>query len=96
MSICSASDSNDGGPDPTPHCLDRPLWRNKYCKLLNKDFSLLRRAMILVCLPNQACDEHVLDDRDVGVMFMSKHESLQMTTIRWPYLQRGLKAGDYF
>jgi hypothetical protein len=46
---------------------DRPLWRGKYCLLLNEDFSMHGRAFIQVCLPNEPFDEDVLGDTDVGV-----------------------------
>jgi hypothetical protein len=61
---------------------DRPLWRGKYCLLLNEDFSVHGRAFIQVCLPDEPFDENVLGDTDVGVMYVSENNDLQMTTMR--------------
>jgi hypothetical protein len=61
---------------------DRPFWRGKYCLLLNEDFSVHGRAFIQVCLPDEPFDENVLSDTDVGVMYVSENNDLQMTTMR--------------
>jgi len=73
----SSGGTQSGLPFP-----DRPLWRDQYCELLNEDFSVFGRVLIQVCLPNEACDDSVLGDSDVGVMFVSDHDQLQMTTCR--------------
>ena len=73
--------------------LNRPLWKNQYCKLLNDDFSFFRRAMIQVCLPNEACDHGVLGDSNVEVMFVSDNEALQMTTMRLRLSHTRLEGG---
>jgi hypothetical protein len=39
------------------------------------------RAFIKVCLPDEPFDEDVLGDMDVGVMYVSENNDLQMTTI---------------
>jgi hypothetical protein len=49
--------------------------------------------MIQVCLPDEACDENVLGDTDVGVMFVSEHKSLQMTTMCWLLSHMRLEGG---
>lgn len=81
-------------PDPHLPIIDLPLWRNKYCELLNEDFSLFRKAIIQVCLPDEACDENLFSDTDVGVMFVSEHNSLQLTTMRWPLSRNQLEGGE--
>jgi hypothetical protein len=64
--------------------LTGPLWRGKYCLLLNEDFLVHGRAFIQVCLPDEPFDENVLGDTDVGIMYVSENNDLQMTTMRWP------------
>lgn len=72
------------------------IWKKKkYCELLNKDFSFFGRAVIQVCTPDKACNKNVIGDTDVGVMFVSKHKSPQMTTILWPLLRTRLKGGRH-
>jgi hypothetical protein len=73
--------------------LDRPLWRRKYYLLLNEDFSVHGQAFIQVCLPDEPFDENVLRDTDVGVMYVSKNNDLQMTTMHWPLTHVRLEGG---
>jgi hypothetical protein len=73
--------------------LDRPLWRGKYCLLLNDDFSVHGRAFIQVCLPYEPFNEDVLGDTDVGVMYVSKNNDLQMTPMCWPLMHVRLEGG---
>jgi hypothetical protein len=40
------------------------------------------QAFIQVCLPDEPFDENVLGDTNVGVMYVSKNNDLQMTTMR--------------
>jgi hypothetical protein len=72
---------------------DRPLWRRKYCLLLNDGFSVHGRAFIQVCLPDESFDEDVLEDTDVGVMYISKNNDFQMTPIRWLLTHVRLEGG---
>jgi hypothetical protein len=72
---------------------DRPFWRGKYCLLLNEDFSVHGRAFIQVCLPDEPFDENVLGDTDVGVMYVSENNDLQMTTMHWPLTHVRLEGG---
>ena len=65
---------------------DRPVWRSRICYLLNDDLSILRKAKIVVCLPNEPFDEENLGDTDVVVLFLSDGD-LQMTSFRWPLAQ---------
>ena len=51
--------------------LDRPLWRGRMCDLLNDNLSVLGKAKIVVCLPNEPFDEENLGDTDAGVLFLS-------------------------
>jgi hypothetical protein len=73
--------------------LDRPLWRGKYCLLLNEDFSVHGRAFIQVCLPDEPFDEDVLGNTDIGVMYVSENNDLQMTTMLWPLMHVRLEGG---
>jgi hypothetical protein len=79
---CSAAGINEEVPDGALPYPDRPFWRGKYCLLLNEDFSVHGRAFIQVCLPDEPFDENVLGDTDVGVMYVSENNDLQMTTMR--------------
>jgi hypothetical protein len=72
---------------------DRPLWRGKYCLLLNDDFTVHGRAFIQVYLPNEPFDEDVLGDIDIGVMYVSEENDLQMTSMRWPLTHVRLEGG---
>jgi hypothetical protein len=80
-------------PDGALPYPDRPFWRGKYCLLLNEDFSVHGRAFIQVCLPDEPFDENVLGDTDVGVMYVSENNDLQMTTMRWPLTHVRLEGG---
>jgi hypothetical protein len=51
------------------------------------------RAFIQVCLPDEPFDEDVLGDTDVAVMYISKNNDLQMTTMRWPLMHVRLEGG---
>jgi hypothetical protein len=51
------------------------------------------RAFIQVCLPDKPFDEDVLGDMDVGVMYVSENNDLQMTTMRWPLTHVRLQGG---
>jgi hypothetical protein len=73
--------------------LDRPLWRGKYYLLLNEDFSVHDRAFIQVCLPNELFNEDVLGDTDIGIMYVSENNDLQMTTMRSPLTHVRLEGG---
>jgi hypothetical protein len=90
---CSAAgihvdESADALPFP-----NRPLRRGKYCLLPNEDFSVHGRAFIQVCLPDEPFDENVLGDTDVGVIYVSENNDLQMTTMRWPLTHVRLEGG---
>jgi hypothetical protein len=90
---CSAAGihlDESAGALPFPN---KPLWRGKYCLLLNDDFSMHGRAFIQVCLPDEPIDENVLGDTDVGVMYISENNDLQMTTMRWPLMHVRLEGG---
>ena len=71
---------------------DRPLWRGRICYILNDDLSILGKAKIVVCLPDEPFDEENLGDTDVGVLFLSDGD-LQMTSFRWPLAQVRLDGG---
>ena len=72
---------------------DRPLWRGRICYLLNDDLSILGKAKIVVCLPDESFDEENLEDTDAGVLFLSDGD-LQMTSFRWPLAQVWLEEGS--
>jgi hypothetical protein len=80
-------------PDGALPYPDRPFWRGKYCLLLNEDFSMHGRAFIQVCLPDEPFVENVLGDTDIGVMYVSENNDLQMTTMRWPLTHVRLEGG---
>ena len=71
---------------------DRPLWRGRICYILNDNLSILGKAKIVVCLPDEPFDEENLGDTDVGVLFLSDGD-LQMTSFRWPLAQVRLDEG---
>jgi hypothetical protein len=91
---CSTADIYEEVADGALPYHDRPFWRGKYCLLLNEDFSVHSRAFIQVCLPNEPFDENVLGDTDVGVMYVSENNYLQMTTMRWPLTHIRLEGGQ--
>jgi hypothetical protein len=72
---------------------DKPLWRRKYCLLLNDDFSVHGWAFIQVCLPDEPFNEDVLGDTDVGIMYVSENSDLQMTPMYWPLTHVRLEGG---
>ena len=76
----------------TLHYPDRPLWKRKYCLLLNDDFSMHGCAFIQVCLPDDPFDDDILGNVDVGVMYVSENNDLQMTTMRWPLIHVRLEG----
>jgi hypothetical protein len=81
---CSAAGihmDESAGALPFP---DRPLWRGKYCLLLNEDLSVHGLAFIQVFLLDEPFNENVLGDTDVGVMYVSENNDLQMTTMYCP------------
>jgi hypothetical protein len=82
----------DESADALPYP-DRPLWRGKYCLLLNEDFSVHNRAFIQVCLLDEPFDEDVLGDTDVGIMYVSENNDLRMTTMRWLLTHIRLEGG---
>jgi hypothetical protein len=88
-----ASVHEDGSTGALPYP-ERPLWRGKYCLLLNEDFSVHGRALIQVCLHEEPFDEDVLGDMDVGVMYVSENSNLQMTTMHWPLTHVRLEGGS--
>jgi hypothetical protein len=90
---CSAAGMNEEVPDGALPYPDRLFWRGKYCLLLNEDFSVHGRAFIQVCLPDEPFDENVLGNTDVGVMYVSENNNLQMTTMRWPLTHVRLEGG---
>jgi hypothetical protein len=69
------------------------LWKQKYCLLLNDDFSGHGRAFIQVCLPDEPFDEDILGDTDVGVMYVSENSDLQMIPMCWPLTHVQLEGG---
>ncbi|KAG0594344.1 hypothetical protein M758_UG068900 [Ceratodon purpureus] len=96
------TDDHSGGPEsetsgtsstPDASYLDCHLKRNQYVELLNDDLSVRGRAMIQVCLPDEACDDEVLGDIEVGVLFVSEDDHLQMTTLRWCLTYTCLEGG---
>jgi hypothetical protein len=80
----SGTSIHEDGSTGTLSYPDRPLWRGKYCLMLNDDFSVHGQAFIQVCLLDEPFDEDVLGDTDVGVMYVSKNSDFQMTPMRWP------------
>ena len=80
-------DTNSASANP-----NRPLWRGRIYYLLNNDLSILGKAKIMVCLPNEPFDEENLGDTDAGVLFLSDGD-LQMTSFRWPLAQVRLEGG---
>jgi hypothetical protein len=72
---------------------DRPLWRGKYCLLLNDDFSMHGRAFIQVYFPDEPFDEDILGDTDMGIIYVSENSDLQMTPMRWPLTHVRLEGG---
>ena len=83
----------DNGDTDSPSAnSDRPLWRGRICYLLNDDLSILGKAKIVVCLPNEPFDEENLGDTNAGVLFLSDGD-LQMTSFRWPLAQVRLEGG---
>ncbi|KAG0567459.1 hypothetical protein KC19_7G136300 [Ceratodon purpureus] len=92
---CWGPDSGTSGTPSTPDAsyLDPNLWRNRYVELLNHDLSVRGRAMIQVCLSDEACDDEVLGDTEVGVLFVSEDDHLQMTTLRWSLTHTRLEGG---
>ena len=83
----------DNGDTDSPSANpDRPLWRGRICYLLNDDLSILRKAKIMVCLPDEPFDEENLGDTNVEVLFLSDGD-LQMTSFRWPLVQVWLDGG---
>ena len=71
---------------------DRPLWRGRICYILNDDQSILGKAKIVVCLPDEPFDEENLGDTDAGILFLLDGD-LQMTSFRWPLAQVQLEGG---
>ena len=49
---------------------DRPLWRGRMCNLLNNNVSVLGKAKIVVCLPDESFNEENLGNTNVGVLFL--------------------------
>ena len=66
--------------------------KGRICYILNDDLSILGKAKIVVCLPDEPFDEENLGDTDVGVLFLSDGD-LQMTSFRWPLAQVRLDGG---
>lgn len=71
----TASDNIGGSPDSGLHYSGRHHGRHRDCELFNKDFFIFDRIMIQVCLLEEACNKNVLDDTNVGVMFVSDHDA---------------------
>ena len=90
--IGSEEKVDNGDTDSPSANPDRPLWRGRICYLLNDDLSILGKAKIVVCLPDEPFDEENLGDTDAGVLFLSERD-LQMTTFRWPLAQVRLEGG---
>ena len=70
---------------------DQPLWRGRICDLLNDDLSILGKAKIVVCLPDEPFGEENLGDTDVGVLFLLDGD-LQMISFCWPLAQVRLEG----
>ena len=83
---------DNGDTDSVSANPDQPLWRSRICYLLNDDLSILRKAKIVVCLPDEPFDEENLGDTDAGVFFLSDGD-LQMTSFRWPLAHVRLEGG---
>ena len=60
---------NKGDTESASVYPDRPLWRGKICYLLNDDLSVLGKAKIVVCLPDEPFDEENLGDTNAGFSF---------------------------
>jgi hypothetical protein len=90
---CSAAGIYEEEADGALPYLDRPFWRGKYYFLLNEDFSVHGWAFIQVCFLDKPFDENVIGDMDVGVMYVSENNDLQMTTMRWPLTHVRLEGG---
>jgi hypothetical protein len=90
---CSAAGIYEEVADGALPYPDRPFWRGKYCLLFNEDFLVHGRAFIQVCFPDEPFDENVLGDTDVGVMYVSENNDLQMTTMRWLLTHVRLEGG---
>ena len=87
-----SEDKVDNGDTNSPSAnLDRPLWRSRICYLLKDDLSILGKAKIVVCLPNEPFDEENLRDTDAGVLFLFDGD-LQMTSFCWPLAQVRLEG----
>ena len=82
---------NDDTDSPSANP-NRPLWKGRICYLLNDDLSILEKAKIVICLPDEPFDEENLEDTDAGVLFLSDGD-LQMTSFRWPLAQVRLEGG---
>ena len=81
-----------GDIDSASANLDRPLWRGTICYLFNDDLSILGKAKIVVCLPDEPFDEENLGDTDARVLFLSDGD-LQMTSLCWPLAHIWLEGG---
>ena len=83
---------DNGDTDSASANPDRPLWRSRIYYLLNDDLSILGKAKIVVCLPDEPFDEENLGDTDAGVLFLSDGD-LQITSFRWRLAQVRLEGG---
>ena len=58
----------------------RPLWRGKIIFLLNENSIVHGKAIIWVCLLKEPYDEDILEDTNVGIVFIfENNNNLQMT-----------------
>jgi len=73
---------------------NQPLWQNKYCELLNDDFSFHERTMIQVCLSDEARNNDILGDTGVDVIFVLEHKTIQMTMMCWRLTHARLENGQ--
>ena len=61
----------DNGDTDSPSANpDRPLRRGRICYILNDDLSILGKAKIVVCFPDEPFDEENLGNTDAGVSFL--------------------------
>ena len=82
---------DNGDTDSSSANPDRPLWRGRICYIVNDNLSILRKAKIMVCLPDEPFDEENLGNTDAEVLFLSDGD-LQMTSFRWPLAQVRLEG----
>jgi hypothetical protein len=74
------------------HYPNLSLWKSNNCYLLNDDFTMHEKTYILFYLPKDPCDEDVVGNTNMGVMYVSKDDNLQLITMRWPFMHGRLEG----